>query len=180
MADTIRTRAAILALFADNYTGAISPQDLRDFVVSTWRPSDGVYAYLSTPAETTCTLAGTYYFIEGTFTNEVMECWEITPPLTYLGCEGTDGHHFKISVCASFTSDTNDNLIHIALYKNGEIQTNSIMASYIKNTAEARTVATVDVMTFDIGDTVDIRVSASKAGSKLTAVNLTTSLNRFF
>ena len=34
MADTQRTRAQILALFADNVTGQISPQDLRDFVVT--------------------------------------------------------------------------------------------------------------------------------------------------
>lgn len=34
MADTQRTRAAILALFTDNTTGAISEQDLRDFVVT--------------------------------------------------------------------------------------------------------------------------------------------------
>jgi hypothetical protein len=180
MADTIRTQAAILALFADNFTGEISPQDLRDFVVSTWRPEDGVYAYLSTPAETTCTDAGTYYFIEGTFTNEVLECWEIAPPLTYLGCDGNDGYKFKINVHASFTSDTGGNLIRMALYKNGELQTNSIMASYIKLTAEETTISTVDVLSFDIGDTLDIRVSASRAGSKLTAVNLTTSASRFF
>ncbi len=34
MADTQRTREQILALFADNVTGQISPQDLRDFVVT--------------------------------------------------------------------------------------------------------------------------------------------------
>ena len=34
MADTQRTRAALLALFADNVTGQISPQDLRDFLVT--------------------------------------------------------------------------------------------------------------------------------------------------
>ncbi len=34
MADTIRTRAAILALLADNTTAQISPQDHRDAVVS--------------------------------------------------------------------------------------------------------------------------------------------------
>lgn len=34
MADTQRTRAAILALMADNTTGQISAQDLRDFVVT--------------------------------------------------------------------------------------------------------------------------------------------------
>jgi hypothetical protein len=34
MADTQRTRAQILALFADNVTGQISAQDLRDFTVT--------------------------------------------------------------------------------------------------------------------------------------------------
>lgn len=43
MADVARTRAAILALFADNNTGQISEQDLRDFVV-TVMPDAFVYA----------------------------------------------------------------------------------------------------------------------------------------
>lgn len=34
MSDTQRTRAQILALFADNVTGQVSAQDLRDFVVT--------------------------------------------------------------------------------------------------------------------------------------------------
>ena len=34
MSDTARTRTAILALFADNVTGQISAQDLRDFLVT--------------------------------------------------------------------------------------------------------------------------------------------------
>ena len=43
MADTIRDRSAIIALLPDNTSGEISPQDLRDFAVSTW----GVYGGLS-------------------------------------------------------------------------------------------------------------------------------------
>ncbi len=39
MADTARTRAALLSLFADNVTGQLSAQDLRDGVV-TWMPED--------------------------------------------------------------------------------------------------------------------------------------------
>jgi hypothetical protein len=34
MADTQRTKSAILSLFADNVTGQVSAQDLRDFVVT--------------------------------------------------------------------------------------------------------------------------------------------------
>uniref|UniRef100_A0A6M3ITQ4 Uncharacterized protein n=1 Tax=viral metagenome TaxID=1070528 RepID=A0A6M3ITQ4_9ZZZZ len=38
MADTQRTRAALQALFADNTTGQISAQDLRDFLVTALQP----------------------------------------------------------------------------------------------------------------------------------------------
>lgn len=36
MVDTVRTRAALQTLLADNTTGDISPQDLRDFLVSAY------------------------------------------------------------------------------------------------------------------------------------------------
>jgi len=42
MTDTIRTRAALLALLADNTTGEISAQDLRDMMVSIF----GVYGII--------------------------------------------------------------------------------------------------------------------------------------
>lgn len=38
MSDTQRTRAQLLALFADNVTGEISAQDLRDFLVTVMEP----------------------------------------------------------------------------------------------------------------------------------------------
>lgn len=38
MADTQRTRAALQALFADNVTGQVSAQDLRDFLVTVMQP----------------------------------------------------------------------------------------------------------------------------------------------
>jgi len=44
MADTPRTRAALQALFADNNSGDISAQDLRDFLV-TALPAEFVNAY---------------------------------------------------------------------------------------------------------------------------------------
>ena len=49
MADTRRTRAEILALFADNSIGSISAQDLRDFVVTIM----GGYASIKTVDGTT-------------------------------------------------------------------------------------------------------------------------------
>jgi hypothetical protein len=54
MADTIRDQPQILALFADNTTGDISPQDLRDFVVS----SMGVYGGMAVQDGAPVTQAG--------------------------------------------------------------------------------------------------------------------------
>jgi hypothetical protein len=44
MADTQRTRAEILTLFADNTTGEISAQDLRDFVVTIMEATEFILA----------------------------------------------------------------------------------------------------------------------------------------
>lgn len=40
MVDTIRTMAALQALLADNTSGDISPQDVRDFLVSTYNTTE--------------------------------------------------------------------------------------------------------------------------------------------
>jgi len=44
MADTQRTRAQLIALFADNVTGQISAQDLRDFLVTLMETPEFTYA----------------------------------------------------------------------------------------------------------------------------------------
>lgn len=56
MADTARTRAALQTLLGDNVTGAISPQDLRDFLV-TVMPAEmiGATDYWNEPSITNIT-----------------------------------------------------------------------------------------------------------------------------
>lgn len=49
MADTVRSRAAILALLADNTTGDISPQDIRDMFIT----AHGVYGEIRVEAGVT-------------------------------------------------------------------------------------------------------------------------------
>ena len=49
MADTLRTRAQLLALLADNITGEISAQDLRDMLVSVM----GIYGIITMAANVT-------------------------------------------------------------------------------------------------------------------------------
>jgi hypothetical protein len=40
MANTARTTSQLLSIFPDNSSGLITPQDMRDFIVSTWNNVD--------------------------------------------------------------------------------------------------------------------------------------------
>lgn len=72
MADTARTRAALLTLMADNVTGQISAQDFRDFMV-TVMPAEFTYAN---------------------------DFWN-RPLTAQLTAEGTRGWHIYSQVCDS-------------------------------------------------------------------------------
>lgn len=52
MVDTVRTEAALQTLLADNTSQAISPQDMRDFLVSAWTPGWMRYLDHRLPNET--------------------------------------------------------------------------------------------------------------------------------
>ncbi len=52
MTDTVRTRAAILALLADNTSGDISPQDIRDMFVTVHGNYGGLYIQDGSTAQT--------------------------------------------------------------------------------------------------------------------------------
>lgn len=56
MADTVRTLAALQALLADNTIGAVDPQDVRDFLVTTFNLTDAL-ATRMTAAEAAATTA---------------------------------------------------------------------------------------------------------------------------
>ena len=87
MADTKRTQTAVLALLADNVTGDISPQDLRDSVVSARANQGGAWAYY---ADGTSTTQGTAQSIladardqmlnDGVGRTEIGQIQDMTPP----------------------------------------------------------------------------------------------------
>jgi len=60
MADTIRTKAQVLALMPNNNSGQISPQDMRDFIVSIY---DAVSALSTRTLTGDTTLAATDHVV---------------------------------------------------------------------------------------------------------------------
>ena len=136
----------------------------------------GVYAYVSTPQNTTTTVAGTYYRLAGTFTNEILEGFFIdVDTLTYQGQKGC----FEIQVSASFITDTNNTEITLALFKNGVLQANSIMTGEIDATTDKMPLSLVDVIELEEDDTIEIKVASDKAGAVIQAITLNTSAHTF-
>ena len=137
----------------------------------------GVYAYLSTPSTTTTTNAGQYYYMTGTFTNEVMYNFAIvSDTLTYQGNITTC---FEIILNGSFSSDTPNTEITIGLFKNGAIQANSEMTVEVNQTTDIVQISTCDVLELTNGDRISIWIKSDKAGAKIDNVKFTTSLKLF-
>ncbi len=136
----------------------------------------GAYAYISTPANTTCTNAGQYYVLAGIFTNEILEGFAIeTFILTYKGQKKC----FEIKVNASFTTDTANTEISLALFKNSVLQANSIMTVEIDKTTDKAMISLVDVLELEEDDTIEIKVASDKAGAVLQAITGNTSAQDF-
>jgi hypothetical protein len=99
-ADTERTEAELQALFADNTTGNISPQDIRDFVVSTLikpQTSRQTWAVPFTSTPEPAYLGGYYDF--GTSANDM------NPAITFGTALVPYAAHFMV-VAASGATDT--------------------------------------------------------------------------
>lgn len=129
MADTRRSLTALQALLADNNTGAISPQDVRDLLVSAAPPYGSIY--LSSSSETSIGGIGTWTKAAGTTTSTNLK--EFTMPasnrLTYTG---TPDVHVHVAVSVSMTSASNNQTVGLRIGKNGSAAGTDAVASEVR------------------------------------------------
>jgi len=122
MADTQRSKAALAALFGDNTSQQISPQDLRDFLESASNTYGSMY--ISAATSTTVATSGTYVKALGTTTSVNLN--RVTMPannrLTYTG---TPDVHAHIALSVSFSTSGTNQTLGLAVAKNGSILTHS-------------------------------------------------------
>lgn len=114
---TQRTYSELVALFPDNTSGAISPQDIRDFLESV-RTVHGSLN-LVTPAATTINVAGTYELINGVMvsgTHNALMTADASGRLTY---NGASERHFHIVASISMTSQNNNQTVGFRIARNG-------------------------------------------------------------
>lgn len=117
MADTKRSKASILSLLADNASGAISAQDLRDAVVSL--SLDYGEIYVTAPVVTTISDTTSFFEAAGTYAlgSPAMD-WDmdVNGRLRYIGVPDRVA---DIQGSFSVTAATNNQVLHFALAKNG-------------------------------------------------------------
>lgn len=164
MADTQRTQAAILALFANNTSGDISPQDLRDFVVSVM----GGYGDLRSNAGGVVSSIGTSPVKVTAFdANGESDAVGVVPDHTndqiVLGVSGA----FEISVMLSTSAATDLEVFTFEVFVNGS--PSGLEHSVASSGGDLKeTVQIQGMLSLAAADVIDLRVNALAAGRSIT------------
>lgn len=139
----------------------------------------GVSAYLPTTADTTITTAGTYYPIEGSFTNDVIENFTLvaTPAIRY---DGTLTQCMEVDWHASLSADTANTTVHLGIKKNGTLVDASLMAQFLKNADQIYNISGTCVVEMATNDEIQLVVTSDGDGDVLTFEHYTTTITEFF
>lgn len=114
---TQRSYAELIALYADNTTGDISPQDLRDFVDSVRAPHASLS--ISASAETTINVIDQYEKVAGTTVAGAHSHLMTANTAGRITYNGTSDRHFHMVASIAMTSAANNQTIAFRLAKNG-------------------------------------------------------------
>lgn len=138
----------------------------------------GVFAFLSAQANTTCTNAGDWYPINGTFTNAPMKDFVFdTDHIEYSGIATT---WFLIQYHATFQSDRSLTTAHLAVEKNGSAVDASIMGQYLKTKDEPFMASGMAAVQLSTNDEIQLLVKSDGAGDVLTFIHYTTAITEMF
>ena len=164
MADTARTKSALAALLADNTTGQISPQDIRDFL-ETMQPAYGS-CYVTASAATTIAVAGTYYKAAGTTTQiDVNRFTHANNRLTYTGTPTVRAR--AIAMLSVLTAGTND-VLGFKIAKNGTPIAASEIRRFVGTGTDVGAVALAVDVDLATNDYLEIWVTNEDATATVT------------
>lgn len=170
MADTQRTIPALLTLLADNTAGDISPQDIRDMLV-TLVPGLGTI-YISTPTETTVAAANTPLKAAGT-TTLLATAQNFTMPannrLTYTG---TPDVLANVSISISMTAAANNKVVTMYVAENGTPVAASAVERKVGTGADVGALSVQYALTLSTNDYVELFVENNTDDTNLTIENM--------
>lgn len=169
MADTERTLAELLAICADNTTGDISPQDLRDVIISL--SLDYGECYLTMPAATAIAQAQTFIKLAGATVEGSLADFTM-PASNRLQHIGALVHKSRVEACVSLISAANNQEIRIAIAKNGVVVPSSVQHHFIASGADVSSTNLQCIVELAMNDFVEVWVANWTSASNVTAVAL--------
>ena len=142
----------------------------------------GTYAYLTTVDTTVVTTAGTYYPIEGVFSNAPAELFTpVSSPRAGLRYDGVETLHFEIDWHASARGDANGITAHIGAGVDGVVPCPcSIMGTFLKTANEAQALSGTCVIELAQNEVITLLVTADTNLDEIAMVHFTVSIRRFF
>jgi hypothetical protein len=174
-ADTQRTLSELQALLADNTTGNISPQDLRDFLVSALLKDCGyVYGAMTTPTPTTVTTAGTFVPMLGAFTNDPFTGFIFDTD--HIEFTGPDSHYFEVDWHCSFTADSASTTVHIGIAFDGTLIYRETMGILAKTAGEIYQLSGTVVRELATNGEIQIQLTSDGDGDVITVNHFTTTI----
>jgi len=176
MADTQRTRSDLLtALFQDGQSaGAITPQDLRDFIVSVAPENGGMY--ISTPAATTIGTAGTFVKAEGTTTALSLTSGMTMPSTNRIqydaAAAGLPDKVGMINVSCSMTCASSNQNISLALAKNGTVIAATTINRFVSTGSDEGAVSITASVEMSSTDYVEVWITNNTSTGSVTLTKM--------
>lgn len=168
MSDTQRSAAELAALLADNTSGAITPQMLRDFLESA-HPSHGGLHFTDPGVPTTIAQQST--FVPVANTGDVLNIphrfdQPVTGRLRYTGRVAT---HSRIMFTGSISSPAaNNQICRLAIALNGVPQTPSITRTKLGSAGDTQAIALSLELELNPNDYLEVWISNDSSASNLT------------
>lgn len=178
MADTLRTKTELLALFADGQIdGSITPQDMRD-LIETLTPAIGSI-YFSGLVETAITTVNVKVLASGN-TTLVTQAHDVDMPqnnrIRYIG---TKPRHFEVSISMSTTTAANNKNIEYQIFKNGIALTETTMQIKHGTGNDFSSVSITTNVILSLNDYIELFISNETDNTNVTIENGTINLLGF-
>lgn len=172
MADTQRTLAALVAILANNVTGDISAQDIRDMLVSL--AADHAELYVSGSAETTIATKDAWVDEGSTWTLSANARNFSEGTNGRLQFDGVAVRAFMVAGTVSMTSPENNKTYEFGIGKNGTIWTPSIIQRKIGTGADVGAAPIAGIIEMDTGDylTLQVRNTTDTSNVTVTKANI--------
>ena len=155
MADTARTISALKTIFADNITGAISPQDLRDLLESLRTG----YGEMSITTATTTTFSDATSFVDINATTFALSSSALNWAMAtdgQLDYTGTPARLAVVTATFSMTGNTND-VLHFAIAKNGTAITSTTVQRKLGTGSDVGAASATGIISIVNGDYITLQ-----------------------